>query len=172
MQKFIIKNGLIASGVLLGFNLIFLVVLGNDQDNYGIGEVVGYAAILLCLAFVYIGISQFNQTQNKIKFGKSMVIGTGISLFPSVLFGAYNVVYIKWIDPDFLENYYTTSINEMEKTLSAAEFEEAKMRLLEEQEMFQHIGFQFLMMFLTVFILGLIISLISTIIIQYKNKTT
>ncbi|MEQ8551363.1 MAG: DUF4199 domain-containing protein [Cyclobacteriaceae bacterium] len=168
MKKAIIKNGLISTAILVAVNLISLVVFGTDPDNYGIGEIVGYATIVCALILVFIGIRELEFSSTNNSFLKKMLVGSGISGFPAVAFGLYNVIYVKWIDPDFMETYTQYSLDKMQAEMSPEEFEIAKAQTMEQMAMFDNLFVQFVIMFMTVFVIGLIISLLSATYFQVK----
>ena len=168
MKKTIIKNGLIATAILVAVNLVSLVVFGTDPENYGIGEIVGYATIVCSLILVFIGIRELEFSGLNNSFLKRMLVGSGISVFPAVAFGLYNVIYVKWIDPEFMETYTQYSLDKMQAELSPEEFEIAKAQTMEQMAMFDNLFFQFFIMFMTVFIIGLIISLLAATYFQVK----
>ena len=75
---------------------------------------------------------------------------------------------MKWIDPEFMETYTQYSLDKMQAEMSPEEFEIAKAQTLEQMTMFDNLLFQFVIMFLTVFVIGLIISLLSATYFQVK----
>ena len=67
-----------------------------------------------------------------------------------------------------MDQYYTKAVEDMRETLPAEELE-AKLKEMEAQkEMFSSPLFTFLIMGMTVFVIGFIISLISSLILQRK----
>ncbi|HNP17249.1 MAG TPA: DUF4199 domain-containing protein [Fulvivirga sp.] len=168
MKNVILNNGVYAAVALISINLLSLFFIGTDSSNYGLGEIVGYTAIVLSLGFVILGIRHYNMLNDDTSFIKNMAIGSGITLFPSLWFGTYNVIYIKWIDPNFMENYTNYSLDKMKATMSAQQFDEAKVKMIEDMEPFNYLYFQFIVMFMTVFIIGLIITVISSMILKFK----
>ena len=145
-----------------------LAVVGTDPAYFDIGEVIGYTTIVLCLSFVFIGMRQYELTSESSNFITRLGIGTGISLFPSVGFGLYNVIYVKWIDPEFSEKYVKHTLEKMQATMTASEFEVAKSEMIEQLSLFDNQWFNFLIMFSTVLVIGLIISILSSIYFQIK----
>lgn len=84
------------------FTLLFLfsaslIIIGDSPDTYEIGEVIGYASIAVSLFFVYFGMKDYKQKlgPKDFKFFKALQTGLLITLFPSVAFGLYNVIYIE-----------------------------------------------------------------------------
>lgn len=167
-NSIIVKNGLYGAAFLLVVNLLMLAFLGTDPSNFDISEIIGYSTITLSLIFVFLGIRQYELGASASNFLTRLGIGAGISLFPSLLFGLYNVVYVKWIDPDFNQKYADHMLGKMQASMSASEFELAKEQMLQDQALFENVGFQFFLMFLTVFIIGLIISILSSLYFQLK----
>lgn len=169
MKNIIVKNGMYALATLFILNMVSLALFGTGPDSYEFGEIFGYSSIILCLVFVFLGIRQNNLTNDKVSFMNNFGVGSAISFFPSLFFGIYNVVYVKWIEPDFMENYYEYTMQSMKATMSSEEFEIAKNQMMAEQDMFNNIYIQFFFMFLTVFVIGIIISILTSTIYQFKT---
>ena len=134
-------------------------------------RVIGYASMVVSLSFVYFGIRHFRDKENSgiLSFGKGLLIGVLISLITALAFGILDVVYIKFINPDFQTEYYDTIIAELRQNLPAAEFEIKRQEMEAQRELFSSTFISFLLMFLTVLIIGFIISLISALLLQRKN---
>lgn len=158
-----------ALSIFILFLISSLLLKGVDFKTQ---EIYGYVSIIVSLSFVYFGIKHFRDTKNQglLSFGKGLILGLLITLFASITFGVYNVVYVEFIDPNFMTEYYQHSVEQISKTLSGAELQ-AKIKEMEaEKEMFSSPIMNFLLMFLTVFMIGLIISLISSLILQNKKQ--
>ncbi len=169
MKKSVLRFGLYGAALLSILAILPWFLEGHL--SYSIREVLGYASIVVSLSFVFFGIKHFRDVQNngKVSFGKALKIGVLISLFASVAFGILTVIYMTWVNPDFTAEYYGESIEQMRQALPADEFETKVEELEAAREMFSNPGFSFLLMALTVFIIGFIISLISSLILQRKN---
>lgn len=152
MKTTVIKFGIY--GLILAM-VIFLGVLyfGGDLP-YSTQEVLGYTTIIVSLVFVFFGIKHFRDRENEgiVSFGKALIIGLLISMITAVGFAIGDYIYTTAINPDFFEEYaatmraqgYEGEIPEFTSTLGA------------------------LLMFATVTIIGLIISIISALILQKK----
>ncbi|WP_411029675.1 DUF4199 domain-containing protein [Spongiimicrobium sp. 3-5] len=152
------KNTVIKFGVY-GFVFALLVFLsglyfGQDVD-YSWGEVIGYATMIASLSFVYFGIKHFRDKENggTITFTKAVVIGLLISLFTAAGIALADFIYTTLINPDFFKEYTAVMRQEGYK----GEIPDYGS------------GFMAMIMFLTVMIIGLIISLLSALILQNKN---
>ncbi len=170
------KNTVLRYGVYSGITICVLALagwfLGKNLD-YSIQEVIGYAGMVVSLLFVFFGIKHFRDKENNgiVSFGKALLIGILISLIAALAFGILDVIYIKYINPDFVAEYYAHSIEEIRNSLPAAEFEVKFKELEAQKEMFSNTFLNFFLMFATVVIIGFIISLISALILQRKPIT-
>ncbi|UPS92809.1 DUF4199 domain-containing protein [Bizionia sp. M204] len=170
MKKTVFKYGLYSSGLLiLLFSASFIF---EDSIDYSMSEVIGYFSIILSLLFIYFGIKFYRDTINNktLKFSKGLKIGLLISVFTALTFGLINVVYTLFINPDFTTEYYNHSIETFRETLSDADFQAKLIELESQREIFGNPFFNFFLMALTVFVIGFIISVISSLILQRKSK--
>lgn len=137
-------------GILTGF-IAFLAGLYFDITT---NEVFGYATIIASLLFVYFGIKHFRDKENsgQLNFKKGVIIGLLITVFTSVGIAIADYIYTTVINPDFFAEY--------------AEMMKAKDPNIEIPEFtsVQAAGF----MFAIVFFIGLIITIISSLILQRK----
>ncbi len=140
------------------------------EQSFTVQEIIGYAAMVVSLSFVFFGIKHFRDEENNgaVSFKSALVLGLLISIIVAVVFGILDVIYVEFLNPDFMDEYYARSIEQMRTTLSAEEFD-VQAKLLEEQKStFSNPIFTFLIMGMTVFVIGFIISLISALMLQRK----
>lgn len=169
------KNTVLRYGIwsALAIFVLFLIssLLLKDLD-FNTQEIYGYVSIIISLSFVFFGIKHFRDNKNRglLSFGKGLLIGLLITLFASVTFGLYNVVYVEYIDPNFMTEYYNHSVEKVSKTMSGAELQAKLKQMEDEKDMFANPFMNFSLMFLTVFMIGLIISIISSLILQNKKQ--
>lgn len=167
------KNTILRFGIwsALSICILFLIssLLLKDLD-FNTQEIYGYVSIIVSLSFVFFGIKHFRDRENNglLSFGKGLLIGLLITLFASMTFGIYNVVYVEYIDPNFMTEYYNHSVEQVSKTLSGTELQVKLKQMEDEKDMFSNPFMNFSLMFLTVFMIGFIISLISSLILSKK----
>ncbi len=139
--------------------------------DFSILEVLGYASIFASLAFVFFGIKHFRDQKNNgvISFKKALLIGLAISAISGIAIGLLDVIYVTMINPDFVVEYKEYALEGMKTTLSANEFELEKATLEEQMKLFENPVFTGAIMFTTVFAIGIIVSLLSSLILQRKN---
>jgi uncharacterized membrane protein (DUF106 family) len=155
--------------VLLSAVHFFLIVPNVKSAN---AEVAGYLTMLISMVFVFIGIRHYRDKVNDgvLSFWQGIKIGVLIVLIPSVAFGLFDILYTEVINPDWLENYYAEMIEKTKRT-TAPEKLAAKLKDLEtSKEIFSNPIWQFLLMAFTVFIIGFIVTIISSLTLR-RNKT-
>ena len=153
--------------------LFGLTAILSEKASFGIQEVIGYAGIVLSLLFVYFGIRQYRDQVNGgyLSFGQGLKVGLLIVLIPAILFASFDLIYTMFINPDFFNEYYTTYLEQMRATLPAAEFEAKAKELEAQKELFSNKPVQFGLMFIIVFAIGVIITVISSLVLR-KNINT
>ena len=170
MKKTTVRFGLYGVYTLLALFLISWLAYDQQKENYKTQEIVTWAGIVISLLFVYFGMKHYRDKQNGglLGFGEGMKLGLLIVLFPSLAFGLYNVIHIMWLDPQFLDKYYAFQVKELKASASPAEFDKELIEMQKMKEMFTSPLVQFIVMFLSVFVVGLIVTIISTLILKRK----
>lgn len=168
MKTVILKYG--ADGFLTG-SLIFLLglTLGSDLD-YSTQEVIGYLTIFTSLSFIFFGIKHYRNEVNKgqVTFGKALLIGVLISIIAGLGIAIVDYLYTAVINPDFSSEFFTKSLENLEANYNGSELETKKQELKAQMELYSGSFFMAFIMFITVIIIGFIISLISALILQKK----
>jgi hypothetical protein len=170
MKKTVLRYGL--------FSAITIVILFTASwfifrdSNFEAQEVFGYTSMVLSLLFVFFGIKHYRDKENggQLTFGQGMKVGLLIVLIPALIFGIFDIFYTTVLNPGFLDRYYTAEVAKMQQSLSASEFQAAKAELDAEKEMFSKPGVAPLVMFLTVFIIGVIVTVISSLILKRNTR--
>ncbi|NKI30830.1 DUF4199 domain-containing protein [Croceivirga thetidis] len=168
MKKTIIKYG--AFGAIAICVLFLLSWYVMDDLSFASQEVLGYASMIIALLFVFFGIKHYRDNENngKVAFKKALTIGVLISLITAVVFGILDVIYTEVLNPTFMDDYYNASVEQMKVSMSPEEFKVKLAELESQKELFTNPLFSFGLMTMTVFVIGFIISLISSLILQRK----
>ncbi|UTW62417.1 DUF4199 domain-containing protein [bacterium SCSIO 12741] len=172
MKSIVIRYGSYGGLILIGVFLIGQLFF-PEQENMKLNEILGYASIILASSLIFFGIRSYRNLQGDdgLSFGKAILVGVLIALIPSFLFGIVDVIYILFINPDFVDQYYTATLMNMEASMTPEEFEIAKIGVEAEREMFASPYVQFVVMFLTVFVIAFIVTLVSALFLQRKPAT-
>jgi len=168
MNSTVIKFGLRAALVMVVLSSIsFFFITGGGESAYTIGEVLGYLSMTLSMVFVFLGIRYYRDHENQgvISFGRALQIGLLIALFPALAFGLFDQIYTNFINPDFYQEYYQTQLEKIDAQDNAS-YEEQAEAIKSEMEFFSSPIVQFLVMFATVFLVGLVVTTISGLLLK------
>lgn len=170
MKKLAIKYGLIGSIVMMLGVMLPFWIYGVDME-LGAGEVYGYASMILSLTAIYFGIKQYKtELAGDLTFKQAFVFGTFVNFIAALTFGVFSYVLYAWLMPDFLQTYLDHSIA-MAKTnnsLTSDEIEAELAYLNEGKDLWLSPAFGGLLMFGTVFPIGLVMTLISSFALKTK----
>ena len=168
MKKTVIKYG--TYSLLTATILFFLALFLGEKLDYSTQEIIGYTSMIVSLSFVYFGIKYYrnNINEGKISFGIALQIGILISLFAGLGFGVIDYLYTTVINPDFATEYLNTTLETMKTSLTPEEFEVESAKLKEQMDAYGGSGFMAFIMFVTVLIIGFILSLLSALFLSRK----
>ena len=171
MKKTILKYGLYS---FLVASLLFLSVFYIGEElPFQVRSILGFVAMLVPLCFVYFGIKQYknDELHGEIDFKTAFIVGALISIFAAVGFGITDAIYISEINPDFSAEYlaYENELLAARTNLTQEEMTYERLSLLKRSEAFQNPMTIFFVMTMMVFVLGVIVSLLSSFILYKKN---
>ena len=168
MKNSFMRYGVYAGIFLIAFNNLTWAVAKFTGNNSILSEVTGYAAIIVCLSFVYFGIRWYRDKQNGgvLTFGQGLKTGMLIVLIPSVCFGLLDVLYITLIDPHFYEKYMQAQEALMKAKLPPAVFAIKAPEMRAQMQFYSKPPVDFVIMFLTVACVGIVVTVISTFILK------
>ena len=174
MKKYVIKFGTYSALFLIGTGLALFFARGGASagpESYAVGEVIGYLTIVLSMAFVFFGVKKYRDDERGglIKFGEALKMGALIVLFPALAFAIYNIVYVEFLDPEFVGKYYEYQLDKALALADPGEQETVRATMASQKEMFANIPFQSVVMFLTVYVIGFIVNVISALILARKK---
>jgi len=152
--------------ILVGVPLIFSAINGFGSDSFDTGEIVGYSSIIVAMGLIFFAVKQYRDKVNSgsITFGDAMKIGLAISTIGGVAWGIYNFIFVTWVMPDFNEQYIAhTEGLEIGTPAFQAKYE--AMMSSSESFLYTPLGGT-LVMFLTVFLIGFVISVISSLVLK------
>ena len=155
--------------------IVMLVVsffIFKDKENWEAQEILGYITIVISLLFVYFGIRHWRDNYNNgnLTFGQGLKLGTLITLFPAVAFGLFSWIEMSVLDPEFSNKYYSHYSQKLKASTPPEKLQKALQKLESEKEMFANPLLQFFFMFLTVFLIGIVITVISSLILHRNEQ--
>ncbi|EDP97259.1 DUF4199 domain-containing protein [Kordia algicida OT-1] len=171
MKNTIFKYGIY--GFLTALIVFFSMLYFGQGLSFPTQEILGFLSIFMALSFVYFGIRHHknNELNGTIDFKTAFIVGALISICTAIGFGIVDAIYITKINPDFTEQYltYQNGIIDAKTNLTPEEIKLEKLALLKQSEAYGSPGIVFLVMSMTVLVIGVIISLLSALILQKKE---
>ena len=170
MKSTVKRYGLYGAATLIVLSfLAWFIGKGRDLD-YGAQELIGYATIVVALSFVFFGIKHFRDRENNgsVSFGQALKIGVLISLITGLTFGVLDIIY-KMIYPDFIAEYYAAMVEQARASVPADQLDAKLAEMESQKELFSNPILSFLLMAVTVLVIGFIVSLLSSLVLQRKK---
>ena len=130
--------------------------------SYGIAETMGYLSMILALSVIFLALRYYRNKLNdgKLKFWQGMQLGVGITLIPALLSFIWTVVFFIFWGDDFKE----FAADHFREKLDPQSFAVYEANL--NNPLYTNAFFQGFVLFLTVLVIGIIISLISSLILK------
>lgn len=175
MNHPILRYGAICAGIVLGVNIVMLLLLGvPDEDSYDRDEVIGYVTIVISLLPIFFALKYYRDRleDGRLGFWQGVGIGAGVAALPSVAFAIYNLIYMRWIDPEFSEKYLRYTLEKARESMSVEEFQQYTAQIEAQQAAFSDPLFLTAIMFLTVFLIGMLVTIVSAFVLQRKSVTS
>ena len=174
MKKVLILFGLRSLAASLGIFLAVFLLGKFFSYSYGVQEFLGYLSIVLSLLFVFFALKYYRDKENQeqLSFKNGMLLGMGITLFVALGSAIADFVYVTVIYPDFITDYTQYQIESLRESVPVERFETEKDALLSQVDSIGHPAIMAFIMFVTVILLGIIITLISALLLQNRTSKT
>lgn len=172
MRKTVLTFGII-SGLLAASLFLISFTLGTDEKDFSNGVIIGYISMIIALSAIFFAIRSFRNKQQDgyIKFWKGFLIGLYISIIASSFYAIGWMIYDSNSNRDFMTEYREYMIKEMdEKELTQAEKDKRLERFDKNAENYKNPFFKFGWTFMEIFPIGIIITIISSLILMKRNK--
>lgn len=171
-KRYLLVYGLVGGLITLGG--FFLWTFLNDGDlmsDMQMGQIVGYTFMLLALSTVFFGLRSFREKNGgMLTFKEGFLNGMIVVMVASSIYVLGWMVYYPNFMPDFAEEYTQSQITKLEsENLSASELETQVEELKAFQEMYEQPLVMAGFTFLEIFPVGLIVTLISSLILR-RNR--
>lgn len=170
MKKTVLRYGGFSVLFMVLFFLVEMLIFAQKKD-FKVQEIFGWVGIFISTMFIFFGIRYYRDQYNDgiLSFGKGLKVGLLILLMPSLAFGIFNVIYVM-LNPDFMETYYNYQVTQIKESLPAGEAALKIQSMEKEKEMWMSPAVQFFGMFLSVFAVGMIVTVISTLVLRRSDK--
>lgn len=164
MTSSIIRFGLLFGIALwIGF-FVSHAIFGDSPENYNSSEIVGYSVMIVSAIAVIYGIKDYKQNQNggQLSFFSGFGVGAAISAIAGLMFGAYILLYLKFINPEFTQTYMAYYEQQIKNSGATEEVMQQQLaELASYSDMMSNDFAQAAVMFVTVLMIGLLFSLVA-----------
>jgi hypothetical protein len=170
MKKIVLIFGLI-SGALMA---IFMFATMPFVDRIGMDRMlfVGYTGIVLAFMLVFFGIRSYRENVGggAVTFGRAFMIGILITLISSVCYViAWQIFYYNFM-PDFFDKYAAHVIEKARASGATPEAIQAQTQEMDQmKQLVKNPFFHNLFVFLEPFPVGLVITLVSSLILRKRK---
>lgn len=174
MNKNTLIFGLVA-GVISSIWLMIFPFLDASAFDYDKGMIYGYTAMIIAFSFIFIGIKDFRDRFNDgmISFGKAFKVGFLITLIASTVYVVTWLIAYYFFMPDFFD----VMMASYQKKLIADGVTQEKLaasmaQMTEYKEMYKNPLFNAAMTYTEIFPVGLVVSLIASLILKKKSTAS
>ena len=171
MKRIVLTFGLISGGIAAGLMLVTIPLA--YRVSYESLAVLGYTIFVACFLMVYFGIRSYrdNVAGGAITFGKAFTVGILITLISCAIY----IVSWEFIHHQFLPNFMDDYANYVvEKMRTGGATQAALTQQIQEFEQFKrwyrNPFIRYVMTLMEAFPVGLLITLISSLILKRKTK--
>ena len=177
MKKNIIIYGLIAGIVVSALMLTTTNYISHCEGNvdYGTSMLIGYASMLISFSLVFVGIRNYRDKYNQgvISFGKAFKVGIIIVLIASTVYVVAWLIAFFFFIPDFLDKYSAQMLNELKASgESQIEIDKQAKEMANFCRMYKNPFFNAMMTYAEILPVGLVVTLISSLILKRKTLPT
>lgn len=174
MTKNILIYGLIAGTLISTFMLISMNYLSHCEGSvdYATSMMVGYASMLIAFSLVFVGTRNYRDKYNGgvISFGKAFKTGFMIALIASTMYVIAWMIDYFYFMPDFMDKYSAHMLEELKASgASAAEIASKTKEMADMGKMYKNPFFNALITYAEILPVGLIVTLISSLILKRKT---
>lgn len=172
MKKIVIVCGSIA-GLIVSAMLAITVTMSNRSGNVEGGMLLGYATMVIAFSLIFVGIRNYRDKYNSgiISFGKAFKTGLLITLVASTIYVIVWLISYYFFIPDYGEKYAAHMLDKLKADgASQAEIVKQTKEMNSFNKMYKNPFFNALITYTEIIPVGLLISLISSLILKRKVK--
>ena len=171
MKKNILIYGLI-SGLIISALMAVNLTLCIKSGDFDSSMLIGYASMLIAFSMIFVGIKNYRDKYNGgiISFGKAFKVGFFITLIASTIYVIVWLIEERFFFPDFIDKYTAHEISKLQSSgVSATELASKAKDLEQAKEMYKNPILKILFTYLEILPVGLIVTLISSLILKRKT---
>lgn len=170
MKKTIPTYGLI-SGAISSLLMLGTALYYKNSMEFDNGEIIGYAGILLSMLLVYFGTKAYrdNTASGTLSFGEAFKVAILITVISCVFYVVAWLIIYHTLMPDFMDKFIENSLAQMKSSGATEEQIQQQAAQMEQYKtMYQNPLFRVAITFLEPFPMGLLVSLVSSLVLRRK----
>ena len=161
-----LRYGLIGGALIAVLLFAPYFIFGTRPEWMKVGEIVGYASMFLCMSCAYFAMRREAERRGGLGFGAALAIGAGTSLVAGLLFGLATWLFYTLAGdalPEALIAFYAAQIRDSGAAPAAIARQLQELEAL--RPFFYNYPLQGAVMAATVFLIGLLISVPSAVLV-------
>lgn len=170
MHKTAFRHGLLAAFILI-IVVSILYFAFSPQFLMDLGDVFGYATMVIAMLMVYFGIKRYRDKElnGQITFSRAFGLGVYIAVIGSFIYGIFEGIF--YAASDFKEVYLEFYTNKITNSGQSQEVIQKQLQDMQKQFAIWDSPYAMgLLMFFTVFVIGVIVALASAAILRKKPE--
>lgn len=174
MAALLLRYGLLA-GVVVNILMFGPIALFGERPGWlRYGEIVGYSAMVLSMTATYFAMRHERaRLGGALSFSRGLGIGVGVTAIASLLFGLATYAFYRIVGDAFVQKIWDHYVTQIQG--SGADAAGIARQLAEMEQMrplFFNYAFQAALMFATLFLIGLAISLVSATVLRRRAQSS
>jgi hypothetical protein len=174
MKRNIVIYGLIAGIVVSVLMLVTVNTISHCEGNVGYetSMLIGYASMLIAFSLVFVGIRNYRDKyiEGVISFGKAFKIGIMIVIIASTIYVVAWLIDYFFFVPDFLEKYSAHMLDKLKASgANQLAIDKQTKEMASFARMYKNPFFNAMMTYVEILPVGLIVTLISSLILKRKT---
>jgi len=168
MKKTVLVFGLILGGIITAMMIYGAIYCCRNPESKS-NDLAGYAALIVAFSFIFIGIKNFRDKHSGglIGFGKAFKVGALITLVASTMYVVVWLFDYYLFVPDFIDKYTQHILYEARTDgASQLQLQEKAAEMAEFKQLYKNPLFVVLISYAEVLPIGLVVSLISSLILK------
>jgi len=168
MKKTVLIFGLIMGAIFTAGTIYMSELLFYKNPEIKSNDLLGYVVMVIIYSLIFIGIRNYrnNQLNGVISFKKAFKTGAMITMIASTLYVVISLVYFYKFAPDYMDKYTEYVL----RHTPPAELEAKAQSMEDFKTMYENPLFVVLFTFAEILPLGLIVTLVSSLILRRKNN--
>lgn len=177
MKKNILIYGLISGAIVSVLMLLSVNYLSHCEGNvdYSTSMLIGYASMLIAFSLVFVGTRNYRDKFNggTISFGKAFKTGILIVLVASTIYVIAWLIAYFFFMPDFMDKFSAHELEQLKAAgASQTEINAKTKEMADFAVMYKNPFFNAMMTYAEILPVGLIVTLISSLILKRKTVRT